>query len=188
MKWKPRLKIYKYSARSKCTFNPATMEGRSYEHWLFFARINNKNVFNNYPYSHTTRSHQWMMRNLLKELKIKIDIEVSQHESLPYLDGALETLYRQLFTTEVALKRKGARKSMISRRKKVIDQCKTEIKLLKKVLKAEIFQHTINSIKQNVIYIEDGRIQDLKKQYELKALERKKNKFTRQINNVLDAA
>lgn len=81
LKYKKRDKIYTNSTRT-CTFNPLTTEARSYRWWVFVTKIDGLTVFNNYPYSVTTARHQRKIRNLLKELKIKIDLEVTTKDSL----------------------------------------------------------------------------------------------------------
>ena len=77
--YRPRLKIWKSGGAVR--FDPATFEADSYR-WCFVRKINGLVVFNNYNYSRTTNSHQWAMREVLRKLKIKIDLEVDTRESL----------------------------------------------------------------------------------------------------------
>lgn len=81
LKYIKRDKIYTNSTRT-CTFNPLTLEALSYRWWVFVKKIDGLTVFNNYRYSVTTARHQRKIRNLLKELKIKIDLKVTTKLSL----------------------------------------------------------------------------------------------------------
>lgn len=81
LKYIKRDKIYTNSTRT-CTFNLLTTEACSYRWWVFVKKIDGLTVFNNYRYSVTTARHQRKIRNLLKELKIKIDLEVTTKLSL----------------------------------------------------------------------------------------------------------
>lgn len=61
---------------SNVTFNLTTKDAYSYNWWRFVAIIEGKLVFNNYRYSPSTGNHQRKVRNLLRELGIKIDVEL----------------------------------------------------------------------------------------------------------------
>lgn len=58
------------------TFNPETFEAHSYHWWKFVAKVEGLIVFNNYRYSVSTSKHQAKIRNLLRELNIKVDLEL----------------------------------------------------------------------------------------------------------------
>jgi hypothetical protein len=75
------------------TFNRETFEAFSYRWWKFVAKVEGKIVFNNYRYSVSTSKHQNKIRNLLNELKIKIDIE------LPLPKGINSSSLQDLFET-----------------------------------------------------------------------------------------
>lgn len=103
-KWRPRLGIYTDGQNNK--FDLEAFEATSYNWWTYVCKINGKVVFNNYPYSNTTANHQRNMRALLKQLKIKIDVEVSMRQSLSsFYSESLPTQYRELFKVELASKR-----------------------------------------------------------------------------------
>lgn len=74
--------VFKNSTGS-VIFNPKTVEALSYRWWRFVRLIKGRVVFNNYRYSASTNKHQYRVKALLRELKIKIDREVLIRESLP---------------------------------------------------------------------------------------------------------
>lgn len=74
LKYMKRAGIYK---AANVTFNPQTCEAFSFSWWRFVAKINGKLVFNNYRYSATTSKHQSRVREVLRELGIKIDVSLS---------------------------------------------------------------------------------------------------------------
>jgi len=81
LKFAPRLNIYK---SSNVTFDHVKYIAKSYGWWTFVAVIDGQVVFNSFPYSVTTRRHQYHVRALLSELGIEIDLEVSTKLSLDY--------------------------------------------------------------------------------------------------------
>lgn len=109
--WKPRLEIFKYSARSKVEFDPSTMIAYSYGHWEFVWLQKGKLIFNSYSYSHTTCKHQGMVRSLLRVLGLKIDLYCDLGRN-----GTLDACYRRLYQYEVEQKRANAksRKALIN--------------------------------------------------------------------------
>lgn len=75
MKFMKRANIYQ-AFNYNVTFDPNKIEARSYRGWVFVAKIEGLIVFNNYRYSNATSRHQSKVRSLLKELNIKIDLEL----------------------------------------------------------------------------------------------------------------
>jgi len=96
MKYKPKSNVYSNSNKTN-VFNPITMHAYSYNWWLYVAKINNKVVFNDYPYSKSTQKHQHEMRCLLNKLNIKIDTFVSIRQGLQgrLIEEALPELRRR---------------------------------------------------------------------------------------------
>lgn len=79
MKYFKRAGIYK---ASNVSFDPKLIEARSYDWWVFVKVIKGKVVFNSFRYSNTTSRHQSKVRSLMRELGIKVDLEVSTRLSL----------------------------------------------------------------------------------------------------------
>lgn len=99
-KYRPRLKIYQDGKNNE--FDQVSFSATSYRHWLYCTKIKGKVVFNNYNYSQTTNAHQSNMKDLLKQLGIKIDIQVSMHDSLSNFNHyILETIYKEMFQIEI---------------------------------------------------------------------------------------
>lgn len=82
MKFMKRANIYQASDYN-VTFDPNKIEARSYKWFVFVAKVEGKVIFNNYRYSNSTSKHQSKVRSLLKELNIKIDIEMPLPNGLP---------------------------------------------------------------------------------------------------------
>lgn len=169
MQYRPRLKIYKGS-NGKNTFNPETFEAKSYGWWVYVMKVKGKIIFNDYNYSVTTRQHQYEMRHFLKtELKIKDKdiIVVNQRESLS--SGLkLDFLYSVLALAEMRSKKKNMRASYIKEQKQIINNCKKQITLLKKLGAKSDYSLTV--IRKETITDENNRLK----------LQREKSKIQRE--------
>lgn len=73
--FKKRSGIYSNSTGS-LTFDPKTCSAHSYRWWKFVGIVEGQVVFNNFRYSVTTSKQQSKVRQLLRELGIKIDVEM----------------------------------------------------------------------------------------------------------------
>lgn len=73
MKLMKRTGIYK---AANVTFDPKSLNAYSYDWWRFVAFVEGLVVFNNYRYSVSTAKHQSKVRSVMRELGIKIDIEM----------------------------------------------------------------------------------------------------------------
>ena len=102
-KYRPRLKVYQDGKNNE--FDLETFNARSYRHWLYCTKIKGKVVFNNYNYSVTTNAHQHNLKDLFKQLGIKIDLQVSIHSSLSSFDyEVLSDIYYEMFQIEIDAK------------------------------------------------------------------------------------
>lgn len=166
-KWRPRLETYTDGVNNE--FNPKDFIATSYRWWTYLCKIKGKVVFNNYPYSSSTQMHQRHMRDLLKKLKIKIDLEVCTERSLTeFKSRALPGLYEALFTVEIAgrtARKDGVYvdsiKQYFNTRAKAIVHIKASIKACRalgaKMPKTEIKALQLNLEKQNVERLEANR-------------------------------
>jgi hypothetical protein len=82
MKLMKRSNIYQAS-NYNVTFDHTKIEAFSYRWWKFVGVVEGKVIFNNFRYSNSTSKHQSKVRSLLKELNIKIDIEMPIPRGLP---------------------------------------------------------------------------------------------------------
>jgi hypothetical protein len=76
---------------SNLTFNPNTLEARSYEHWLFTKHVDGIGlVVNTYGFSTTTRKHQAKIRKLMVDLNVpRPALELVSKRSLDDLKGCI---------------------------------------------------------------------------------------------------
>lgn len=170
MKWRPKLGIWTGGKNNK--FDPETFKATSYNWWTYVVKIKGKVVFNNYPYSTTTQSHQSKMRDLLKYLGIKIDVEVSMRESLSNFENeALPPKYEALYEAEISLKR--ANKNHVGSYKDTIQKLKVEIKTCR-AIGAKMTSKQMQDCKKQVLASDAARLERARKERaEAKAIKAK---------------
>jgi hypothetical protein len=83
--YRPRLGIFKTDAR--LTFDPNTLDGRSYSWYLISKKIKGHLVLNTYAYSMVTSGHSNSLRGLFKQLGLKF-VEIEAPQGLQCLDIA----------------------------------------------------------------------------------------------------
>lgn len=132
MKYYPDRKLF---IAPNVVFNAERIEAHSCSWWKFVAIIDGLVVFNNYRYSTTTSGHQRKVRNLMQDLRIRIDIEAPFHEGLQALsndeqydfiqdaeerlcEAFLKDEERKICRAEKALKRRLDKKSEVSNEQK----------------------------------------------------------------------
>lgn len=120
------------NSTGNCTFDPVKKLAYSYKWWIFVKKIRGKVVFNDYTYSSSTSCHQSAVRDIMKQLRIKIDLTVYNRESLSEFSSKespiLEKLYRAVFLGEYTLNRKGLTEKTRSRAERSIKDAKKDIK------------------------------------------------------------
>lgn len=152
--WRPRLNLWTDGVNNE--FDATIFEARSYRHWLYLTKIGGKVVFNNYYYSSQTAYHQSHMRDLLKQLKIKIDVEVSMRCSLSKIKyESLKYVYERLYLLEIKLPR--IPKAKVEGLKKDVQDCKDEIKVLRS-LGAKFSKKDRADLKKNLIEADAERL------------------------------
>ena len=184
MKWMSRKQVF---GLKNVTFNPFTMVADSYDWWVFVLPIKGKIVFNNYNYSMTTCKHQGEVRQLLKSLGIKIDLEVSMHSSLSENNFKVESLssfYTELFQLEIALNRKNTKKSLVKDRNKQCQELLKSIKTARK-LGAVFTRQQMKDLKQSLLDKEVERLADMAKENVRRAELRKQAKMA--LDNSLNS-
>lgn len=159
MEFKSRLKVWQGSNR-KNVFNPETFEGTSYGWWIYVKKIKGQVVFNDYSYSVTTNKHQGEMKHFLRtELKVKNLIFVDQRESLS--SGIfLDSYYETLALAEFRLKLPNRRAAFYADQKSIIDNCKKQIAILKKLgakSKLTLVNHRVNAKETETRRLESQR-------------------------------
>jgi hypothetical protein len=74
---------------SNVWFDKETMTAKSYDWWVFVARIGGLVVFNTHSYSSSTGGHQRKVRALLEQLNINIDLCIDAPQGLQKIDEAI---------------------------------------------------------------------------------------------------
>lgn len=133
MKYFSKLNQYK---ASNLILDMNTLTATSYGWWEFVKPIGSKIVFNNYRYSVTTSCQQSKMRSLLRELGIKIDLEIQAPRGLQELSSAIPYLEREIETLENELKNPRIRK--IDERKIKIGALTSELTAVRALIKLEM--------------------------------------------------
>lgn len=172
-KFRPRLNLYTDGVNN--TFDHIAFEARSYRWWLYLCKIKGKVVFNGYYYSSQTSGHQSNMRDLLKQLKIKIDIEVNVRCSLGKLSSeSLEPCYERMFGIQIKAKRAAVLKRKVDKTGDAaqIKEIKAEIKLLRS-LGAKYSPKDIADLKAKLEAREERRIEELEAHAAERAAERR---------------
>lgn len=128
MKYLKTAGVYK---ASNVSFDPRTLDARSYVWWRFVKPIGGKVVFNGYRYSPTTQRHQFKVKRLLEELGISIDVYIETKLGLQSLDWDSDAIhiYKDRITAlESAIKRKGSKALTNKKRFSEISTLKSKIK------------------------------------------------------------
>lgn len=185
LNWQVKNKIFK-GCNGKCTFDPVSMQAHSYKHWRFVDVIKGKLVFNNYAYSVTTRGHQWAVKNLLRDLGIKIHLEIETYETLTdFRYSALPVLYELLASHEIAMNRKNIRINTKKRYADAIKEVKSDISKAKK-LGAVCTKEEIATIYADAKESEEKRLANLASERISRLNEAKAAKQLEQTAQVID--
>ena len=158
LEWRPRLEIFKGS-NGKVEFNPETFQGRSYNWWIFVAKIKGKVSFNDYRYSVTTNQHQRTMEEFLATNKIKVDVTVKTRKSLgsiEQLNDALAEKYESLIQRQIKFER--ANKKNETDHLKAIKNINKEIKILKS-LGAKFSKDKVTQLTKDILADDAARLE-----------------------------
>jgi len=95
MKYYKRLKIYKNSTETNW-FDPAKLEARSYNHWVYLREIDGILVMNDFSYSVTTAGHQNDLKTILRKMDVTPDLV------LRFTDKSLNYDFRDVLLSELS--------------------------------------------------------------------------------------
>lgn len=173
-KFRQRLDLYQDGKNNE--FNLKSFKATSYNHWLYCTKIKGKVVFNDYNYSVTTNAHQRNLKDLFKELGIKIDLMVSMRDNLHHFDTqVLKNVYTEMFQIEIdgltARKRNVysiCLQESFDTRESAIEALKVHVKACKK-LGASISKAEIKSIKDRVVSNKDQALKSSREKSRVKA-------------------
>jgi len=136
MKYFSKLKLYK---ASNVSFNPATCRAYSYDWWRFVDKINGLVIFNDYNYSPSTNKHQWKIRSVLRDLGIKIDLEIEAPKGLQSPESAIayHTMEVTRLKNEIAKPRSHKAKNV--QRQAKITELNQKIDVVNKLLGRQLY-------------------------------------------------
>lgn len=162
IKYYPRLGIWKNST-GNVTFDPAKVEAISYNWWVFVKKINGKVIFNGYRYSSSTSAQLSLVRDLLNNLGIKIDVEVNIKNSLDSLSSfseAADDILREIANCTIYLENPRRKKSKDDWYQKQIKELWNNFKVLKS-LGSTVKKSDFKAVLNNARMAEKARLKEL---------------------------
>jgi hypothetical protein len=169
MKYFKRLNLYKQGKNN--VFNPETCEASSYSWWVYVKKVKGLVIFNDHNYSPTTRKHQYTMKNLLKELGVKIDIVVDTRSSLnssDWLEDCFFKEYNSIGLAEYKIKKGGVRTTRVKELQDEIKVSHKTIETLTRLGKAPKVAERKRAIASTIEYYEKGLARKREKRKALK--------------------
>lgn len=133
MKYYPRLGIYK---SSNVSFDPKTLDARSYGYWRFVMPIGKKIYFNNYRYSKSTIRHQYKVECLLQKLGIKINETLETRrgfQSNAWYESSIEIYTNKINKLKSEIAKPRSHKAKNKERMKMIKNYQAKLNLVTKL-------------------------------------------------------
>ena len=121
---------------SNVTFDSLNIRAQSYNWWTFVKQFSGKVVFNEHAYSTTTQRHQYKVRQLMKELNVKIDIVCETRASLDddqWTKLAIENYHEQIDKLQVLIDRPRSKHKNNLERRAQITELQIRIQKLRKL-------------------------------------------------------
>lgn len=122
---------------SNVGFDPIKMHATSYRWWDMVRRINGLVVFNDYGYSMSTRRHQSKVRSLMRQLGIKIDLEIEARKGLQDLGTAIADYEYQINELIAEIQNPRSRKDKNLQRAARIRDLQAKVKTIKGLMKGD---------------------------------------------------
>lgn len=166
LQYRKRRNLYTNSTGTN-TFDPERCEAYSYSWWQYVRRIRGKVIFNDYDYSPSTNAHQCVMRDLLKKLRIRIDVTVRVQcglQSEKFREQALEPLYTELYKLQIAIARTGARPEKNKQRIQKIRELRKQIRILRG-LGAVFTRRQMGALLDSLVASETKRLESVRATY-----------------------
>lgn len=133
MKYFSRLKLYK---APNLTFNPETIEGRSYHWYLITRKIGKTVLLNGYNYSNTTVRHIYKIRSLLNELNIDF-ITIEAPRGLQDLTSAENYYLTQLTNNREHFNKPRTRQTTKENLNRIYNDLRHKLDLVRKLKEKE---------------------------------------------------
>jgi hypothetical protein len=140
------IKSRKKFEKSNLIYHPETGRGYSYNWYRIVDKIGGKVVLNTYVYSRTTAGHIGDIRCLLRELNVKIDIEIEAPLGLKNHE-AIQRHYASMADEHKAkIIAKGSRKAKNQERQKIIEWLNLELARYNDVYAGALFDKEISNL------------------------------------------
>lgn len=146
------IKSRKQFEKSNLTYCPETGRGYSYNWYRIVESIGGKVVLNTYVYSATTAKHIRDIRHLLRELNIKIDVEIEAPRGLGHRDAIKKHYASMIDGHKCKIASKGSRKVKNEERQKIIEWLNIELARYENVYAGAQFDEEI----ANLLVEDDG--------------------------------
>lgn len=134
MKYFSKAGLYK---ASNVLFDPVKIEARSYGWWIFVAYIGGRVVFNDYPYSNTTRRHQQKVRQLMQSLGIHIDVYIAAPRGLQDLESAFTYYSAQIKALQNEILQPRTHRKKNEERAKQIQQLEDKLHTISRMIETD---------------------------------------------------
>lgn len=142
-KW---IKSRKQFEKSNLTYRPETGRGYSYEWYRIVDRIGGKIVLNTYVYSRTTDGHISDIRHLLRELNVKIDVEIEAPRGLKNHETIKRHYASMIEGHQAKIAAKGSHEAKNADRRKVIEWLNIELARYENVYAGAMFDEEISNL------------------------------------------
>jgi len=120
---------------SNVYLDPIALHATSYRWWHMLKNIGGIVVFNSFNYSTSTSQHQWKVRETLKQLGIKIDLEIESPNGLQDLSSAIERYENQIKYLSALIRSPRTRADKNKERAKQIREFQGKVAAIRKLMK-----------------------------------------------------
>jgi hypothetical protein len=140
------IKSRKQFEKSNLTYCPETGRGYSYNWYRIVDNIGGKVVLNTHVYSRTTAKHIRDIRHLLRELNIKIDVEIEAPRGLGNHDAVKRHYASMVDEHKCKIAAKGSRKIKNEERQKIIEWLNIELARYENVYAGALFDKELTEL------------------------------------------
>ena len=140
------IKSRKQFEKSNLTYHPESGRGYSYNWYRIVDKIGGKVVLNTYVYSRTTAGHISDIRRLMRELGVKIDIEIEAPRGLKNHEAIKRHYASMVDDHQAKIAAKGSHKVKNEERQKIIEWLNLELARYNDVYAGALFDKEISNL------------------------------------------